>query len=212
MAARFIDEGLYLIVNLDWHLRDGTSAVAFCREVMKGGCSAVQLRFKAASDAEALAAARGLRALTRSGNLPFIVNDRPDIALLAGADGVHLGVDDLPPVEVRRRFPGLRIGLSTHTDSQVRRARGAGVAYIGFGPVFGTRSKKSSYPRTGLEALERAARLSAVPVVAIGGVTARNCARIAKAGVRRAAVLSALHRSADPASAARAMHETLRAA
>jgi thiamine-phosphate pyrophosphorylase len=204
-----ISPGLYLIVNLDWHVRDRVSVVEFCRRVLGGGCSAVQLRFKRTPDRAAVEDARRLRDLTWRRRVPLIVNDRPDIALLCGADGVHVGQEDLPAAVVSKHFPGLSVGLSTHTLRQVRKIPGSGIDYIGFGPVFGTRSKNSLYPATGLEALGEAVRLSPVPVVAIGGIDERGCRKVVGAGARRAAVLSALYRSRDPAAAARSIHAVL---
>lgn len=204
-----IDPGLYLIINLDWHVRDSISPMEFCRKVLRGGCSAVQLRFKKTFDSVVVEAARGLRKITEKSDVPLIINDRPDIALLCGADGVHVGQDDLPPRVVSGLFAGLFVGFSTHTIEQVRKVRGRYVDYIGFGPLFGTKSKKSLYSPTGIERLRRAAEVSKVPVVAIGGINEKNCRRIAKAGVRRAAVLSCLYRSRNPKHTARIIHEIL---
>jgi len=207
--SRLIPPGLYLIVNLDWHVRDRGPAVEVCRRVLKGGCSAVQLRFKETIDRVAVEAAVRLRDLTWRRRIPLIINDRPDIALLCGADAVHVGQEDLPAAVVSKHFPGLSVGLSTHTTGQVRRVPESGIDYIGFGPVFGTKSKKSLYPATGIAALGETAGISPVPVVAIGGIDGRSCREVVKAGVRRAAVLSALYRSRDPGAAARAIQSIL---
>jgi len=204
-----IEPGLYLIINLDWHLRDRRPPLEFCRKVLRGGCSAVQLRFKDVFDSIVLEVAKDLRKTTKKSNVPLIINDRPDIALLSGADGVHVGQEDLSPLAVSGLVPGLVVGLSTHTAEQVGKAQRRHVGYIGFGPVFGTRSKKSLYPVTGPGRLRGAAEISRVPVVAIGGIDERTCEEVVGAGVRRAAVLSALYGCKDPRSTAKAIHKML---
>ena len=114
----------------------------------------MQLRAKHSTDAETLELGREIRALTRDAGLLFVMNDRFDLALLCDADAVHLGQDDLPPArlpaDARAR---LRVGRSTHDLSQADRARGEDVAYVAFGPVFGTTSKESPYAARGLEDL-----------------------------------------------------------
>ena len=206
-----IEPGLYVILHLDWHLRDRRPPADFLSKVMAGGCSAVQLRFKTAPDEAVLKAAERLRPMAAGAGIPFIVNDRPDIALLVGADAVHVGQEDLPPARIAAAFPGLAIGLSTHTLRQVRAVDRGRVSYIGYGPVFGTSSKRTGYRKRGLMRLGSAARAARVPLVAIGGIRERDCASLVGAGVRRAAVLSALYTAPDPRDAARAIHEALRA-
>lgn len=147
----------------------------------------VQLRQKPAGDRRFLQNALRLRRLTRRTGACFWVNDRPDIALLAGADGVHLGQDDLPPTEVKRRFK-LPIGLSTHTLGQVGKSAALPADYIAFGPVFATRTKTSPYPPRGLSLLRRAVRRSRHPVVAIGGITAQSAGGALEAGAYAVAV------------------------
>jgi thiamine-phosphate pyrophosphorylase len=204
-----IEPGLYVIIHLDWHLRDRRPPADFLRKVLAGGCSAVQLRFKTVPDEAVLKAARRLGRMAADAGVPFIVNDRPDIALLVGADGVHVGQQDLPPARIAAAFPALAIGLSTHTLRQVRAVDRGRVSYIGYGPVFVTSSKRTGYRERGLMRLRSAARAARVPVVAIGGIRERDCAGLVKAGVRRAAVLSALYTAPDPRDAARAIHGAL---
>ncbi|MFH1437478.1 MAG: thiamine phosphate synthase [Pseudomonadota bacterium] len=203
-----IKPGLYLIIHLDWHIRDSRSPVELCRKALRGGCSAVQLRFKKAPDAAVVRAARDLRRVTAGANVPLIINDRPDIAAVCGADGVHVGQEDLPPEVVAGHWDGLIVGLSTHDLKQVRRAGRQAADYIGFGPVFGTKSKKILVPATGIAFLEKAVAASRLPLVAIGGINEKNCGRVAAAGAMSAAVLSCIYRSANPGAAAKAIHET----
>jgi thiamine-phosphate pyrophosphorylase len=177
-------------------------AAAACR----GGASVVQLRAKDATDREALAWARRIRALTRDAGALFVVDDRFDLALAADADGVHLGQTDLPP---HRIPPALRerllVGRSTHDLEQARAARREPVDYLAFGPVFGTRSKQSEYGARGLEALAAAVVVAApLALVAIGGIDVARAARVAATGAGLA-VISAVAGADDPEAATRAL-------
>ncbi len=175
-------------------------------ELLAAGVRIVQLRHKSASAREFLSMARRLRALTRQRRAVFIVNDRADIARLVGADGLHVGQDDLPVGEARRvAGPRAVIGVSTHTLEQALGAERDGADYIGFGPVFATASKAGALPPVGVGALREVASRVAVPVIAIGGVREENLAGVLKAGARGAAVISELSAAADPAGKARAL-------
>jgi thiamine-phosphate pyrophosphorylase len=201
--------GLHALADDD--PRWGRDPVSQARAALAGGAAVVQLRAKRAGDAEALAWAREIRALTRAAGAAFVVNDRFDLALLAEADAVHLGQDDLPPArlpaDARAR---LAVGRSTHTLAQVRAARGEPLAYLAFGPVFGTASKDSEYDARGLEALVEAVREAApLPLVAIGGIDAARAREATRAGARGVAVISALAAAPDPAAAARALVRAL---
>ena len=139
-------------------------------------------------------------------NALLFINDRPDVARLCGADGVHLGQDDLPLAEARAIVgPEMIIGISTHSDEEIDAAQGAD--YIGFGPIFATQSKPGAAlpPPHGLEGLRRAVRCSRIPVVAIGGITAANAAEVAATGARCAAAIAELCRSPDPEQATRTL-------
>ena len=177
--------------------------VAQARDACAGGAAVVQLRSKHATDREALAWAREIREITWEAGTRFVVNDRFDLALLAEADAVHLGQDDLPPdalpKHVRER---LAVGRSTHTPAQLRATRGEDVDYVAFGPVFGTTSKDSEYDRRGLEALGEATALAAPrPLVAIGGIAAEHVAALREAGVAGFAVISVVAGAGDPVAA-----------
>jgi thiamine-phosphate diphosphorylase len=204
--------GLHVLADDD--PRWGRDPVAQARAACAGGAAVVQLRAKRASDAAALAWAREIRALTRAAGVAFVVNDRFDLALLAEADGVHLGQDDLPPARVpadaRAR---LALGRSTHTLEQVRAARGEPVAYVAFGPLFGTSSKDSPWSARGIDALAEAVREAApLPVVAIGGIDVARAPDALRAGARGVAVISAVAGAADPEAAARRLARALEAA
>jgi thiamine-phosphate pyrophosphorylase len=175
------------------------------REAAAGGATAFQLREKAMPDKALLARAKVFRQLTRELGVLFVVNDRPDIAALADADGVHLGQDDLPVAAARRIVgPDVAIGVSTHTGDQVRQAVLAGADYLGVGPTFPSPTKAfDHFPGPGFVA--EAVALTALPAFALGGVTARNVPDVVTAGGSRVAVASAVTAAADPRAAAAAI-------
>ena len=165
----------------------------------------VQLRNKRASTQELLDAARNLRSLTRAAGVTFCVNDRVDIALLAEADVVHLGQDDLP-LAAARAIAGDRliIGISTHSLAQAREALAGGADYLGFGPVFATASKENPDPVQGLAALAEIVRIAgSTPVTAIGGITPQNAAEVARAGAAAAAAIGSVLWDPNPVTSAK---------
>lgn len=195
--------GLHVLADDD--PRWGRDPVEQAGLACEGGAAVVQLRAKHASDARSLEWARAIRRITHAAGARFVVNDRFDLALLAEADAVHLGRDDLPPAalpaEARAR---LAIGRSTHTRAQLEATRGEPVDYVAFGPVFGTTSKASAYSERGLEAVTEAVRIAAPrPLVAIGGIAAEHLSGLRAVGVAGFAVISAVAGAADPATAAR---------
>ena len=190
------------------------SPVAQARAACAAGAAVVQLRAKQARDRELLAWAEEIRALTARAGVLFIVNDRFDLALAAGADGAHLGQDDLPPARIppdaRAR---LLLGRSTHTLEQAGAACAEPIDYVAFGPVFGTRSKASAYDARGLAQLEAVVdRVRPLPVVAIGGIDAANAGGVRAAGAAGIAVISAVAGAPDPQAATRALVAAWRAA
>lgn len=183
--------------------------VVMTQEILYGGCAALQLRAKGLSDLDTLALARRLGSLCKVRGVPFFINDRVDIARVSGAQGVHLGQDDLPLQDARRVFPGALIGISTHDRTQAGSAIASGADLIGFGPVYATASKANAAPVVGLAALSEVVRTSSVPVVAIGGIDAGNVEDVAKTKVAMVCALSAVLSASDPRSAARFFHHTL---
>jgi thiamine-phosphate pyrophosphorylase len=168
---------------------------------VRGGAAVVQLRLKRAGAGELVRAAREARKIC-SGRALLLVNDRPDVARLAEADGVHLGQEDLPWQEARAIVgPDALVGVSTHGDEEIDGAQGAD--YIGFGPIFATASKPGAPlpPPHGAAGLARAVRRSPVPIVAIGGIGEETAGEVARAGARCAAAIAALCSAADPESA-----------
>jgi thiamine-phosphate pyrophosphorylase len=189
------------------------SPVAQARAACAGGASVVQLRAKQAVDREVLAWAAEIRALATRAGVLFFVNDRFDLALAAGADGAHLGQEDLPPASVPSEARArLLLGRSTHTLEQARAALDEPVDYVAFGPIFGTRSKESPWEPRGLAQLEAVAhRLDPLPVVAIGGIDARNAASVREAGAAGFAVISAVAAAPEPLAATRELVAAWRA-
>lgn len=187
------------VASLDWTLR----------EAARGGADVFQLREKELSDRELLELARQVRGWTREAGALFIVNDRPDIARLCEADGVHLGQDDLTVKDARRILgPGPLIGVSTHSVEQVRRAVLDGADYIGIGPTFPSKTKAfDHFP--GLEFVRAATAETALPAFALGGVTAQNIAEVVLAGARRVAVSSSISTADDPEVAAKLLKSAL---
>ena len=204
--------GYYAILDATAELLtdDGGALEARANKLLAAAPACLQLRAKSASARAIEAGARRLLPLCRAARVPFCVNDRLDVALAVGADVVHLGQDDLPLADAQRvralaGRPELLIGFSTHNLAQARAAAAGGADYIGFGPVFGTRSKLNPDPTVGLEALSEVCRAVAVPVVAIGGVTLDAVPAVARAGAAAAAIISAIDTAPDPTAAGRAV-------
>lgn len=174
-----------------------------------GGAQIIQLREKALEGRELLGRARNVRRWTRKAGVLFVVNDRPDIARLAEADGVHLGQEDLSVKDARRVMgPEAIIGVSTHTIAQVRQAILDGADYIGIGPVFPSMTKAfEEFP--GLEFVRAASRETTIPAFALGGISTANLGAVVAAGARRVAVSSAVARAEDPEQAARELRAGL---
>lgn len=167
-----------------------------------GGADCLQLREPMLPDSELLRRARCLSEFCRSRGVLFVVNDRPDIARLAGADGVHVGQNDLPVSEVRRiTGAGTLVGVSTHDSRELGVALAAGPDYVAVGRMFVSRTKPSSTV-AGVAFLREALARSPVPVVPIGGITADNAGRLLDAGARCLAVCEAVVSAKDPATAA----------
>ena len=193
------DFGFYLVIT------NPIVGYAKCAEAaVRAGVKIIQLRMKHAARAEILREAREMRRVTAGTETLFIVNDDPSIAAEAEADGVHVGQDDLPPADVRARFPGLRIvGLSTHNPAQVAASRAQPIDYIGVGPVYATPTKDIPDPTLGLATMRAMIDAAAHPAVAIGGIDATRLADVLAAGARNWAVVRAVCQSPDPYTAIR---------
>jgi thiamine-phosphate pyrophosphorylase len=179
---------------------------AVVASLARAGARLIQLRAKGLGDRAFLDCARGAVAAAHAAGALLVVNDRPDVARLAAADGVHVGQDDLAPGDVRRVLgPGFLVGVSTHDVGQASAARTSGADYVAVGPVFATSSKAAPDPVVGLQGVAAARAITALPLVAIGGITRANAATVIAAGADAVAVISDLLRAPDPAGAFRAM-------
>ena len=176
-----------------------------------GGATVVQYRAKKKTSREMYEEALLVREATRLHQVPFIVNDRLDLALAVGADGVHVGQEDLP-VDAIRQVVGREfiVGLSTHNLDKVREANREKLAdYIGFGPVFPTTTKENPDPVTGVENLCRAVEESELPVVAIGGIFADNVKEVCSCRPSGVAVVRAVFQAGDPYENAHKLRELI---
>lgn len=189
--------GSACLAALDWTIREAAA----------GGAQIFQLREKELGDCQLLERARNIRRWTRETGTLFIMNDRPDIARLAEADGVHLGQDDMPVAEARRILgPGALIGVSTHDIQQVRQAILDGASYIGVGPTFPSATKEfTTFP--GLDFVKQALAETSLPAFVIGGVNERTIAAAVAAGANRVAVSQAVCQAEEPRAAAAALRE-----
>ena len=206
MALSDLLAGVYAIVDESGMATHGRTLSDIARAVLDGGARVVQLRAKNLGARELLAEAARIRRLTADAGAAFILNDRLDLALLADADGVHLGQDDFP-LTVARRVVGykLLIGISTHDLEQARQAVAGEADYIGFGPIYRPMSKDSPYEPLGLDALREVAREVDVPVVAIGGLTPDRFGEVLEAGATSGAFVSAVSAARDPRAATEAL-------
>lgn len=203
------DWRLYLIVD-DSLAPQGRSLEQIVRAAAVGGATMIQLRHKSENTRAFLDSAQSLRTVTRELGLPFIVNDRVDVALAVDADGVHLGPDDMPLALARHLLGAVKmIGASTGTLEEARQAVTDGADYLGVGAVFGTRSKADAGEPIGTKGLREIVCAVPIPVVGIGGVTADNVTEVIKVGAAGAAILSAIVCAPDVESAARILRQKI---
>jgi thiamine-phosphate pyrophosphorylase len=203
---RLADARLYVLVSaagcaatLDWTIAEAAA----------GGAQIVQLREKGLDDRTLLSRARQVRRLTEKAGVLFIINDRPDLARLSDADGVHLGQEDMSVADARRIVgPDALIGVSTHNLDQLRQAVLEGASYIGIGPTFPSGTK--SFRVAGVEFVRQALEETSLPAFAIGGVNQETVAAAVAVGARRVAVSQAICSSADPRAVATALRAALR--
>ncbi|HEX6574981.1 MAG TPA: thiamine phosphate synthase [Gemmatimonadaceae bacterium] len=197
-----MDTSILRLIAITDNLRDGQSGlIERAAAAVRGGATCIQLRIKdvSARDLAGLAAE-----LVRSVGVPVIVNDRADIAIAAGAAGVHLGADDVPATAVRSFAPrGFIIGASVGSDDEIRNA--AGADYVGIGPVFGTGSKKDAGKAIGIDEFARLAVATGLAAVGIGGINSGNARQVIDAGAAGVAAIAAIFGASDPHLAAKEM-------
>jgi thiamine-phosphate pyrophosphorylase len=199
-----------LYVILDRSAARGRDLPALLAEILAGGGRLVQLREKTLPVADLYPLARALREQCRRGGATFIVNDRADLALALGADGLHVGQEDLPAAAARRLLrPGMILGVSTHDEAQARRAWADGADYVAVGSIFPT-STKSDFQLVGTDLLRRLRPGSPGPLVAIGGITAANAGEAVDAGADAVAVISAVCGAPDARAATAALLDAAR--
>ena len=192
---------LYVVV--DRSACGGRDLDEICAAALAGGAEMIQLREKTEPSGTLFSLAQRLRARCRAAGVPFIVNDRVDLAVAVDADGVHLGQEDLPPVAARALMkPGMILGLSTHSEEQAAVAQAAGADYVAVGSMFPTTTKPIKH-LVGPPLARRVRPLVRVPLIGIGGITPENAAEVIAAGCDGVAVISAVGAAPDPAAAAR---------
>ena len=206
-AARSLgDARLYVLVGGSPTLGDLSWIVA---EALAGGADAIQLREKDRADREVLERAREVRRLTAKAGARFLMNDRADLAKLSGADGVHLGQDDLTVRDARRVVgPRSAVGVSIHDFGQLERAVIDGASYLGVGPVFPSETKQFD-THVGLALVRQAAEATSLPWFAIGGIDSHNIESVLEAGASRVAVSAAIARATSPRAACRELRDRI---
>jgi thiamine-phosphate pyrophosphorylase len=206
-----LPRGLYAL--LDDSVRAELPMADKARSVIDGGVGVLQLRLEKTGDRAALPIVREVVGLARARGVKVIVNDRVDLALAAGADGVHLGGDDLPVRAARALLGGeALIGATTRSLGDIERAQEEGADHVGLGPIFSTTTKEVAHPPLGLQAFADIARASPLPVVGIAGITLASIGQVAAAGAWCAAVAGDLLRAEDIVSRARALQQAFSAA
>jgi thiamine-phosphate pyrophosphorylase len=207
---RLVMPRLYVI--LDAGLMKASAEVT-AQQLIDSGVQLLQYRSKSGSAREVLQISRTLAAISSAGKATLFVNDRPDIAYLSGADGVHVGQTDLGVDETRTVVgAGKWIGVSTHNEAQFRAAIATSADYVAVGPVFATKSKENPDPVVGAEFIRRMRGLTTKPIVAIGGITVERAAEVIEAGANSVAVNSDILRADNPVARAREFLQAVQAA
>jgi len=210
MANRLAPPPLYVILDAALLPSD---PVEFVKRLMGAGARLFQYRNKMAPAREVLQAVQALNVTARQVGAAFLVNDRPDIARLAGANGVHVGQEDLEAAAARAIVgAGAIVGVSTHNLEQIKAAADSDADYIAVGPVFATRSKAKADPVVGLELIRQARQLTRKPIVAIGGITLERAGEVITAGADSVAVISDILAAKNPMARVKQYLEILPAA
>ncbi len=200
---------MYLVTDRGL-IRD-RALVSLVLEAVRGGVSAVQLREKSCPAGEFVQLAGNLKDRLAESNVPLIINDRVEVALAAGADGVHIGQEDIPYHQVRSMLgPNRIIGLSVNTYAQLMEADRTDVDYLSLSPVYSTKTKKDTKEPFGLEGLRKARSMTQKPLITIGGVNKQNLASIMATGMDGVALVSAICAADSPEDAARELADIIR--
>lgn len=200
-----------LHVLTDTVLQSRFSHFELARMAIDGGADTIQFRQKSGSTREMIETARKLKGMCADADVPFIVNDRVDIAMASQADGIHLGQDDFP-IPLARKLMGedVIIGGSAVTLEDAQRCMADGADYIGFGPVYPTSSKSDASSPTGIDLMKKAIKDVPLPFIAIGGIHAQNVPEVIHAGACGIAVISAVCCQSDPKKATQMLSQALR--
>lgn len=199
---------LYLVMSMDGF--GEKNALEIAEDAIDGGVTMIQLREKERPWRDVLPEAKKLRELCRGRGIPFVVNDRVDIALLLDADGVHVGQDDLPGLEARKLMgPGKFIGISAGDHEEAEWAVRQGADYLGVGPVYSTATKADAGDAIGTGLLAELQSEYGLPMVGIGGIGPGNAAEVISAGADGVAVVSAITRKKEPRAAAAALRTVI---
>jgi thiamine-phosphate pyrophosphorylase len=201
-----IDQSILRLIAITDHIRDGQEGlISRASAAAHGGATCIQLRLKDVPARDFVGVAKEL---VRAVGVPVIVNDRADVAIAAGAAGVHVGIDDVPPSAIRRIAPdNFIIGVSVGNDAEVENSSGAD--YAGIGPFFHTASKGDAGAPLGPEGFAHLAAATRLPAVAVGGVTAENASLPIQAGAAGIAVIGGIFASSDPEAAARRLRSAI---
>ncbi len=205
---RFEAAGLYLVTSQS--LSAGRTTQDIVRAALAGGVKLIQLREKDMPLRQYVALAEDVRALTAQAGALLIINDRLDVALAVGADGVHLGQDDFPVSAARRLGPDLIIGASSHTIEEALQVQADGASYLNIGPIFTTGTKRWDGEFLGVEGLKRISRVTRIPFTVMGGIKREHFSELVRAGARTIALVTAVTTAADPQQAAHDLLASLR--
>ena len=193
--AAFTSARIYPVVSSEFCA--GRSVAEVVSAIAAGGAKIVQLREKKRSDADLFALASLCRKITDQYNMLLIIDDRTDIALACGADGVHLGQEDMPVKEARIIAPELLIGSSTHNAGEIHAAHQSGAGYLNIGPVYPTQTKNVSCGALGFEKFAELAKLAEIPFSVMGGIKAHHLEELFRHGISAAAMVTEITRAAD---------------
>lgn len=207
---RFQQAGLYLVTSQP--LSAGRTTLEIVGAALAGGVTLIQLREKEMPLRAFVDLAREVRGVTAAAGALLIINDRLDVALAVGADGVHLGQDDLPIPAARRVAPDLIIGASTHSVDEARRAQTEGASYINIGPIFPTGTKVWDGAFLGLAGLRQVAAVATIPFTVMGGIKRDHIPALVAAGARTIALVTAVTQAEDPRRAAQDVLATIQQA
>ncbi len=206
---RFADADLYVVITEAFC--NGRPALTVLDAVLEAGVRLVQLREKDCADHELHARALAFRERTRAHGALLIIDDRVDVALAAGADGVHLGEHDLPVEAARRIAPDLILGASSHNLPEALAAQDAGASYVNIGPIFATQTKRVPSGALGPGAIDEIAPRLRIPFTTMGGIKAHNIGELLRRGARHIAVVTAVTAAPDVCAAARELRALFRA-